>query len=448
LNTPTQLTRKVLDTLRVDTSFKRLKSYARGHFSDNELVIEAADTLQSLNDPKPVKGSAKGSYDVLIVPAGFDERAFATFSKLLAPSGTLLYRTSKPAQLLDGYSTISTKTTGSTVAISTLQPTETPKIKSRDILVVEEAEQSSFNDVLVRNLSKTLGHVVQWVSLHALTETTIKPKSTVISTIELTRPVMSTLTAEEMVQVKLITHKALNLIWLTGGNNFKGERPGYSLINGLSRALMLELPSLKFYTLDLDSPAQSVDAMEVLNTFLKQTHQEQTAVFEFMLQKEILHTSRMVPEETMNRTFREKQGEIARLTPLKDAKPARLTIGTVGQFDTIAFKQEVPDVSALAPGYIEVEVKSVGLNTKDFYALAGKVETKDAGVKLECSGVVTQVATSNVNCLAVGNRVAVMAPGHFLTHERFPEWACQKLEDSEDFKVVSTLPVVYATALY
>jgi hypothetical protein len=177
---------------------------------------------------------------------------------------------------------------------------------------------------------------------------------------------MSTLTAEEMVKVKLMTDKALNLVWLTGGNNFEGERPDFALISGLSRALMLEQPSLKFFTLDLNSPEQTVDAIQTISTFLKQAHYSDTTDFEFLLHKDILHVSRMVPEEHMNRTFRQKQGEIPRLAPLKDAKPARLTIGTVGQFDTLAFKQERPDFSALAPGTVEIEVKSVGLNAKVF----------------------------------------------------------------------------------
>ena len=41
-----------------------------------------------------------------------------------------------------------------------------------------------------------------------------------------------------------------------------------------------------------------------------------------------------------------------------------------------------------------------------------------------------------------------MAPGHFSTLESFPEWACAKLQDDEDFSTVSTLPLVFATALY
>lgn len=41
-----------------------------------------------------------------------------------------------------------------------------------------------------------------------------------------------------------------------------------------------------------------------------------------------------------------------------------------------------------------------------------------------------------------------MGPGHFSTHERIPEWACQKLLDDEDFDTVATLPLVFSTAIY
>jgi hypothetical protein len=72
----------------------------------------------------------------------------------------------------------------------------------------------------------------------------------------------------------------------------------------------------------------------------------------------------MLPEEEMNRGFRDKQGQAAALIPLGEAMPARLTIGTVGQFDTLAFSREAPDFSPLKPGTVEIEVKSVGLNAK------------------------------------------------------------------------------------
>ncbi|KAK4992377.1 Type I Iterative PKS [Elasticomyces elasticus] len=453
INASKELSRELLTALRVETPFKRFKSYARGHFSaDDELFIEAVETLQSLEKPERVKDNGKGQYDVLIVPAGFDERPLSTFSQLLTPGGTMIFTTANKTRSFDGFSTVmASATSGKDIAISTLLPAadaSESKSKSSNILLVEEDEQSAFNNNLVHRLSQVLGRAVDRVSLLGLTKDMIKPKSTIITTIELNRPVMSTLTASEMIQVKLMTDNAHKIIWVTGGNILEGERPDFSLIFGLSRALMLEQPSLKFFNLDVSSSDQTADAMQAICAFMKRTHEGQTSDFEFVLHKGIFHISRMVPEESMNSVFREKQGELSHLTALRDAKPARLTIGTVGEFDTLTFKHEKPDVSELAAGYVEVEVKSVGVNAKGFYALAGKVETKDAGCKLECAGVVTKVAATDIQRLAVGDRVVVMAPGHFMTNERFPEWACQKLQDDEDFNTVATLPVVYATAIY
>lgn len=72
----------------------------------------------------------------------------------------------------------------------------------------------------------------------------------------------------------------------------------------------------------------------------------------------------MVPEGVLNQTFRTKQGKLPINCTLKEAQPARLTIGTVGQFDTLCFKRETFCDSEIQPGYVEVEVKSVGLNAK------------------------------------------------------------------------------------
>lgn len=44
--------------------------------------------------------------------------------------------------------------------------------------------------------------------------------------------------------------------------------------------------------------------------------------------------------------------------------------------------------------------------------------------------------------------MVMAAMTHFLTHERFPEWACQKLQPEEDFNTVATLPVVFGSAIY
>jgi len=374
LNTPTSLSKKLLSLVRIDSPFKRIKSYARGQLSNNsEISINEVDSLHSLEDPKPIKSDGQGVYDVLIVPEELADHDFAAFSGFLDRNGgTILFLSSKSTVSYAEHSTITAATaSGQTIGISRLLSTKVDQgnKKLRNILIVEEPEQTSFNDAWVSNLSSTLGQSVDRILLHSLAEGIIKPNSTVISTIELTRPLMSTLTAEEMVKIKLITDNAVNLVWITGGNSFVGENPDYALMSGLSRALMLEQPSLNIFNIGLNPSEQTMDTMHILDTLVDQIHHSNASDYEFIMHNDILHISRMVPEENMNRIFREKQGEIPTLTRLGDSKPARLTIGTVGQFDTLSFKQERPNLSPLAPGTIEVEVKSVGLNAKVKYSM-------------------------------------------------------------------------------
>lgn len=132
--------------------------------------------------------------------------------------------------------------------------------------------------------------------------------------------------------------------------------------------------------------------------------------------------------------------------PLRDAKDVRLAIDSVGQFDTLFFKQQEPPPSIAATD-MRIKVASVGLNAKDFYVLAGKVDTMNATCQLECSGTVEEVGSA-VTDFVVGDRVVAMAPTHFQTYQTLPQWACHKLEEGEDFNVCATLPVVYATAIY
>ncbi|KAL2867458.1 type I polyketide synthase [Aspergillus lucknowensis] len=446
-----ELTAQCLDILRSENAFKRFKSYAKGYLAEeDDLVFEIFDSKQPLGEGKLIKSTGKEEYDLIIIGDSLNDTQRARLTQLLSSTGSVLQISSSAPAVSEKFSTISTATaTGKTLEISSLYEDEMANTTSDgSIVIVEEPEQQSFNDSLAQHLSQVFRQGVKRVLLNELTAGMITSKSLVISTIELSRPVLSTLTGAEMEYIKRITDNALSLLWLTGGGNLDGTHPDFALMSGLSRALMLEQPSLKITMLDLDVVAPTSQTMQNIATVLRQSVESSRPDFEYVQKNGLLHISRMLPEEVMNRTFREKQGEIPKLVPLQQAQPARLTIGTVGQFDTLAFKQEAPDLSPLKPGTVEIEVKSVGLNAKDFQALTGKVTTKDGACKLECGGVVTRVADSNIHRLAVGDRVVAMGPGHFVTSERFPEWACQKLQDDEDFNVVTTLPFVFSAALY
>lgn len=167
--------------------------------------------------------------------------------------------------------------------------------------------------------------------------------------------------------------------------------------------------------------------------------------YEYIERDGVVHTSRLVPDDQLNNFFRQKQGAKLLELPISVAKPAQISIKNPGQFDTIYFKQiKLPET--LRAGEAQVEVKAIGLNAKDFYALGGKVDTKEASCTLEYSGIVERVGP-NVSSVTPEDRAVVMGPSYFKTSEIVPELACYKLQDEEDLNMVCTLPVVYTTAL-
>ncbi|KAL9091337.1 MAG: hypothetical protein Q9165_004971 [Trypethelium subeluteriae] len=77
----------------------------------------------------------------------------------------------------------------------------------------------------------------------------------------------------------------------------------------------------------------------------------------------------------------------------------------------------------------------------------GRIDTKNVTCSCECTGVVVKTNPEVTN-FKEGDRVVVMGPGHFGTFEWVPEWACEHLLPRESFTTLSTVPVVYATAIY
>ena len=56
-----------------------------------------------------------------------------------------------------------------------------------------------------------------------------------------------------MQNLKIVTNKAADLIWMTGAGILEGKDPNLSLSSGLFRALAMEQPALRFVVLDIGS---------------------------------------------------------------------------------------------------------------------------------------------------------------------------------------------------
>lgn len=451
--------RYVLNVLRIDSAFPRMASYSRGYLKEGgELFVQNVDSISKVDDNMDkAKANPKGtSYDLVVLPD--PEAGSAAISNLHEAVGMLLTGQGAVIGLLPTHLPENPDLRLDIIDIAIDDEFEkivVGKIPSRSrarsghhVVVVEGEDRPSFNDTLVPRLAKHFDAEVDRISLSMLTTALFTPKTTVICTVELCHPLLTTLSETEMSSMKVMTDNASFILWIHGGGNINATRPDFAMVTGFSRSLVLEQPSLRFFTYDVDNPEQDTAASvtNILAT-VDDLHDDGCKDLEVVEKNGTPYIQRFVPEEALNSIFRQKLGRRAASKTFGEAKPARLTIHRLGQFDTLAFAPELDITSDLGSDFVEVDVKAVGLNAKDIYVYSGKVDTRGATTSLECAGVVTRVG-KGVESLKAGDRIVCMAPGHFSSLESFPEWACAKLENSEEFNTMATLPLVFATALY
>ena len=199
-----------------------------------------------------------------------------------------------------------------------------------------------------------------------------------ISTVEAEQPLLTTIGEEDMRLVKVITENASKIIWITNADLLSGTRPDFAPVLGLSRALMLEQPSVQFAIFDIDIISTDVDvtARNVCNA-LQQLIEKTDLDLEFAQKGGIIHTLRWEPDERLNTLFRLKQtGETIDIT-LETANRCELDIKQPGQLDTIHFvKKDFED--KLRADHVEIQVKSVGMNAKVSHIRRGPCKSRSS----------------------------------------------------------------------
>ncbi|KAI4604125.1 Type I Iterative PKS [Pestalotiopsis sp. 9143b] len=332
-------------------------------------------------------------------------------------------------------------------------------LQGRKAIIVQTNHPSSavseFGNTLLAYLQQEAGiSHGSIISLSQLDSAKIDATDICISLLEIEREFLPTMSPKDMDRLRIVTDKANDLLWVTGANMLGSDPdPNLTLSNGLSRALMLEQPTLRWSVLDvgkqLNDPTTAKSVSENIVEALIARYEKDDC--EFISVDGLLHVSRYKPDFDVNSVFRQRlEPHTAKLEKqtLAEANPARLTISRPGVTDTMHFQQlrEPGGEDAPAEGYVDIEVKSVSLNAKDVYAMSGRVETRNKTTAFDFSGVVTAVGPGSP--LKVGDRVVAYAPFHIATTARVPVGCVHPLLDHEDFNVVPTLLVAYATAIY
>ena len=213
-------------------------------------------------------------------------------------------------------------------------------------------------------LEAYFGHTIPIIGLPHVSETTLFARSIVISTGEAEEPLLATISEQDMSLVKVMTDNASKIVWITNADVMSGTRPDFAPVLGLSRALMLEQPSVQFAVFDVDdaSPDLGATAKNICNT-VQQLMEKPDPDFEFAQKGGVVHSLRWEPEEPLNATFRLKQNGETIDSTLEAAGRCELSIKQPGQLDTIHFVKKGYR-ETLPADHVEIQVKSVGMNAK------------------------------------------------------------------------------------
>lgn len=311
---------------------------------------------------------------------------------------------------------------------------------------------TDFAATLATHFEKSIG-VAQTsiIPIEQLDSLEVAQTDITISLLELEREFLPTISVEDTTRLKAITDTVTDLLWVTGGNMLgDAPQPNLTLSNGLSRALMLEQPALRYTVLDVGPVSQlglkAQAASEQAVGALAAAYNGDDC--EFIDNKGLLHVSRYSPDHDINGLFRRRiETQALEKQPLGTAHPARLAISRAGAADTIHFQQLSEEITAPPAGFVDIDVKAVSLNAKDVYALLGRADSRDKTTAFDFSGIVTAIG-SGVKDVNVGDRAVAYAPHQLGTAVRVPAGSVHKLLDTEEFTVVPTLLLAYGTALY
>lgn len=254
--------------------------------------------------------------------------------------------------------------------------------------------------------------------------------------------------------IKAICTKSKGLLWVTRGGAIDCENPDASLNLGFLRTLRVEYFGKRLASLDLD-PRQELfsndsvaNLTEVFKKVFDYSVEEDMKDFEFADRDGVIQIPRYFVDVDRNKAMFPGSADqvLPKMEPFHQPhRPLRLTVGTPGLLDTLAFNDDPDAAEDLHPDFLEVEPKAFGLNFRDVMVATGHLDGEAMGS--ECSGIVTRVGPgAAAQGFREGDRVAALLKGHYANLVRMHWTSTVHIPDDMSFDVAATIPMSYTAA--
>ncbi|KXH50581.1 hypothetical protein CSAL01_11461 [Colletotrichum salicis] len=264
----------------------------------------------------------------------------------------------------------------------------------------------------------------------------------VIMLADLERPLISNMSELEFQQLQRTLSDVTNIMWISsGGLSDAGVTPESAMTRGLLRSLRSERASLRA-TL-VESTPRDVESETFISTIASLAvtlfGNERTLETEYSVENGQLAINRLVTSDKMNQAHGHASGE----TQTQPFTPEARLVGKL-ESGKVVFDLDDLDSEELSPNEIEFRSLATGLNGEGYAVISGASFETD--FSYEASGVVTQTGSA-VTKLSVGDHIVAFSSEKFSNYQRVNESLVQKLDASESFTTMASLPMYYGAAL-
>ena len=290
--------------------------------------------------------------------------------------------------------------------------------------------------------------------IHSLESAPIDENKVCIFIDDPQNPILAGATAAQFEGLKALCTKSKGVLWLTSGGVDACTNPLASLASGFIRSLRQEYSGKRLGTLDLDpsqpmwSPESANTITEVFKKFFDHSVVESTNDYEFAERDGVIQIPRYVKDINRNQAVFSQSSSpaVPRLEPfMQSDRPLRLTIGTPGLLDTLAFDDDPSAAEALQEDFVEVEPRAFGVNFRDVMVAMGQLQSKVMGY--DCAGVIRRVGAGAASKgYRPGDRVSVLLRGHYSSRTRVHWTSAVHIPDDMTFETAASLPTQYVTA--
>ena len=292
-------------------------------------------------------------------------------------------------------------------------------------------------------------------TVQSLEEVTVEGDEVCIFVDDMAAPILAGANKTQFEGLRTICTKSKGLLWLTRGGADECEQPLASLAAGFLRSLRQEYCGKRLGSLDLD-PAQPTFSDESITTITdvfrklfdhNSTDDNTARDYEFADRNGAICIPRYIKDVQRNQSVfaaSDAQKE-TRLEPfLQPDRPLRLTVGTTGLLDTLAFDDDPTAAEPLPEDFVEVTPHAFGVNFRDVMVAMGQLKSQTMGY--DCAGVVSRVGPKAAGGLKPGDRVSVLLRGHYASRVRVHWTSAVQIPDDMSFETAASLPTQYVAA--